>query len=112
MPDSTTRFALLGEPLAVDLVNTVILTPDGPRDLLAKPARLRAWFEQQGQRFEATASLPDFEPVDELRTALTAVLRAHVAGAQPDDEALATVNRFAAGAPVVPQLVWEDGGPG
>lgn len=112
MTATAPRFALLGEPLAVDLVNTVIQAPDGLRDLLAEPARLRSWFEQQGERLDTTGSLPTFERVDELRTAVTAVLRAQVGGTRPDDDAVATVNHFAAGAPVVPQLVWDDAGPG
>jgi predicted RNA-binding Zn ribbon-like protein len=33
----------LGEPLALDLLNTRWMSPDGPRDLLADTAGLRSW---------------------------------------------------------------------
>ncbi|MGK2854529.1 MAG: CGNR zinc finger domain-containing protein [Microbacteriaceae bacterium] len=71
----------VGEPLALDLLNTVWMSADGPRDLLTDVAGLRSWLVDNG--------LDERCPADEkTRVALVhareAVLRA-VADNETDD---------------------------
>jgi predicted RNA-binding Zn ribbon-like protein len=47
------EFALVGEPLVLDLINTRPTTPSGPADLLASPAGLAAWLAVQAERLAA-----------------------------------------------------------
>jgi predicted RNA-binding Zn ribbon-like protein len=51
------EFALVGEPLILDLVNTRPSTPAGPVDLLATPAGLRAWLAVEADRLAVRAVL-------------------------------------------------------
>src|SRR4051794_38860322 len=46
----TAAFPLVGEPLAVDLLNTVIAAGGARRDLLTSPAALLAWLGAQAGR--------------------------------------------------------------
>lgn len=67
----------IGEPLALDLLNTVWIAPEGPQDLLTDVAGLRCWL--------ATNGLDERCPADEkTRVAVVqareAVLRAVCAG--------------------------------
>ena len=39
---------LTGEPLPLDLLNTLWMTTDGPRDALADPAGVAAWLAERG----------------------------------------------------------------
>lgn len=71
----------VGEPLALDLLNTRWMSPEGPRDLLADTAGLRCWLQ--------SSDLADRCSADErTRTALVrtreAVLRAVQDGAPGD----------------------------
>ena len=43
---------LIGEPLALDLVNTVAAAGDGETDLLASPGDLQAWLTAQRGRID------------------------------------------------------------
>jgi hypothetical protein len=94
-------FPLLGEPLAVDLVNTVAAVgPNGALvDLIARPDGLRAWLDAQADRLQA------------LREALRSLLRAAMRNELPDMEALALVNAMSAAAPCAPVLDWPSDGP-
>jgi predicted RNA-binding Zn ribbon-like protein len=109
MPPDASPFPLLGEPLALDLLNTVVAAPDGPRDLLASPAALLAWTGAQAGRLPPEAVVPpaDVLPrVRALREALRALFAAAVDGPAPAPEAVAAVNAAAAAAPGFPQLAW------
>ncbi len=109
MRHDAAAFPLLGEPLAIDLLNTVVAARGGPRDLLATPAALLAWIGAQAGRLppEADAHPADVLPrVRALREALRALFAAAVDGASPAPEAVAAVNAAAACAPAFPQLAW------
>ncbi len=71
----------VGEPLALDLLNTRWMSPDGPRDLLIDLAGLAAWLETNGLDERCAAD-------EETRLALVrtreAVLRV-VTGGGPED---------------------------
>ncbi|NJC68333.1 hypothetical protein HC031_01150 [Planosporangium thailandense] len=103
------RFALLGEPVAIDLVNTVV---KGGRDLIAAPGRFASFFAQEAERLDVDlAALPSLDDVRRLRAALDDLLRAVVDGRTPSPEAVAVVNGYAAAAPSAPQLTWSGDGP-
>ncbi|MFF4415828.1 CGNR zinc finger domain-containing protein [Streptosporangium sp. NPDC001559] len=98
---------LVGEPLALDLVNT--RTADG--DLLTTPERLHAWLNLQADRFAEARRHLDLTAAD-----LTAVrdLREHAAhalervrvGARPSAAALEALNQAQRGAPAISELTW------
>jgi predicted RNA-binding Zn ribbon-like protein len=111
-------FPLLGEPLAVDLVNTVAAVgPNGALvDLIARPDGLRAWLDAQAERLDAEpesigALLGDLHRLQALREALRSLLRAAMRNELPDMEALALVNAMSAAAPCAPVLDWPSDGP-
>jgi predicted RNA-binding Zn ribbon-like protein len=96
-------FPLTGEPLAVDLANTVVAGPGGPRDLLAEEAAVRAWLDLHGVGDAPAAELR------RLRDALRAVFQAVVDGTEPSAGSLRRINEASAAA--VPALRWERGVP-
>src|SRR5437762_478140 len=99
--DTPLAFPLLGEPLAIDLVNTVVGTRDGPHDLLASPGALDAWLQAEAHRLPAAAPSsagPSREAVVQLREALRALIRAAREGGAPEPAALAIVNVASAAA--------------
>lgn len=62
---------LAGEPLAMDLLNTVWTSSRGPVDALADPADLRTWLDLEGIDSGAT------EPVQAALLRARAAIRAH-----------------------------------
>jgi predicted RNA-binding Zn ribbon-like protein len=103
-------FPLLGEPLAVDLVNTVVGTRDGPHDLLASPGGLDNWLQAEAHRLPpgaASAAAPSRDTAVQLREALRALFRAALEGAAPESAALAVVNEASAAAPPHSEVVWD-----
>ncbi|GAY14955.1 ABATE domain-containing protein [Mycobacterium sp. shizuoka-1] len=89
-------FVVAGEPLAVDLADTIITVTDPATDLLADEATCRSWWRLQQDRLPATAAPPSLAVTVELRGAVRDVLDAHVAGAEPDSAAVEYVNDVAA----------------
>jgi predicted RNA-binding Zn ribbon-like protein len=117
-PAPVPPFPLLGEPLAIDLVNTVAAVGPGGAvvDLIAKPDGLRAWLGAQverlgGDRHATDALLEELPSVLSLREALRTLIRAAMRSEMPDAAALALVNAASAAAPVYPVLEWLAGAP-
>ncbi|MEU3274890.1 ABATE domain-containing protein [Saccharomonospora sp. NPDC006951] len=108
--------ALTGEPLALDFVNTVPETPDGPIDLLATRAQLRTWLDCEAGRFPELGGI-DVSGVSSADMAVLHTLRGHVAaaiesargGAVPKARALSGINAALRGAPKVGELVVREG---
>ena len=93
-------FRWLGEPLAIDLANTVMVVRDGEEvDLLA--ADLERWLDAERERLAGT---PERERLLALRDAVREVLAAAADGGPLPASALARVNAASAAAPVAPQL--------
>lgn len=96
---------LLGEPLLVELANSLYVTPEVRFDALACPESARAWLE---------AAVPSHAPHDlaieefldfrSLRDALVAVFD-HREGDPAPQDAVRTLNELASHPP---HLVWED----
>lgn len=105
-------FRWLGEPLAIDLANTVMTTPGGESvDLLATAEDLRAWIEAEGGRLGGYVFDPaDLDEVRELRDAVRELLGAAVGGADFPLRSLRRVNATSAAAPVAPQLALDASG--
>ena len=118
LPASAPVFPLLGEPLAIDLVNTVAAVGPGGAvvDLIATPDGLRAWLDAQadrlgGDRASTDALLRELPSVHAEREALRMLFRAAMRGEAPDAEALALVNAASAAVPLYPVLEWSAGSP-
>jgi predicted RNA-binding Zn ribbon-like protein len=125
---ATTRATLLGEPLPVELMNTVTVIGDEIYDALADDDEAAAWLRAVAQRIDAEAGMGSGRPADaETRPAVGALralrdaLRRLAAEATADPrppatapdltrpEAIVTLNALAQARP---ELVWPaDGHP-
>jgi predicted RNA-binding Zn ribbon-like protein len=98
-------FPLGGEPLAVDLADTVVTTLDAPSDLLADSAASQRFWALQGARLPDGWESPSLSATRELRDAIRQLLDAAHAGARLDPRALDVVNRASAGASTTREAV-------
>ncbi len=102
-------FPLIGEPLAVDLANTLLEREDGSVDLLATPDRFSAWCEAEGERLGVLdptslgGRLPEFLM---LRAALRKLFRGLLDGERPSEEAVKEVNAASARVLRFRELSW------
>src|SRR6187399_3271550 len=94
-------FRWLGEPLAIDLANTVMVvrpeaggTGEDEVDLLSSAADLRRWLAAESERLAAFAvdAEEDLGAIRELRTAVRALLAAAAAEKWPPKWAVDRVN--------------------
>ena len=117
-------FRWLGEPLAIDLANTVMVTRseadgggsgqwDEGVDLLSSPADLRLWLSAEGERLAAFAidEEADLDAIHELRQAVRELFDAAARGRKSPPHAVAVVNAASAASPVAPQLAAASGSP-
>jgi predicted RNA-binding Zn ribbon-like protein len=108
---------LVGEPLALDLVNTRPRTASGPVDLIATTAALESWLRLEAGFHpdlarEDTADLAadDIAAVHAVRDhAAVAIANARNCTAPPADT-LHSLNEALAAAPSIRELAWADGG--
>ena len=96
MPKGRSRphsvFLLLGEPLAIDLVNTLV-PPAYGGDLVATPNRVIEWLQAEGVRLPADAlEPPEVEDLVGLREALRSLFGAALDGTAPPVRPLRIVN--------------------
>jgi predicted RNA-binding Zn ribbon-like protein len=107
------RFPLLGEPLALDLVNTLALRHGMVVDYLDRPAALSAWLRLERTRVDwhGPATRADLAAIWALRDAVDSLLRARRARVAPRDAALRKLNRSLAGARENVRLEWARSGP-
>ena len=129
------RAPLLGEPLPVELMNTVWADRDRVHDALADPAEALAWLRAAAARTELPAgdiSAPTraaeagtlISDLRDLRDALRQLAADLTNDPRPDRgpgsrpaadvsraAAVSTINRVAAVAPAWPELSWPDDGP-
>jgi predicted RNA-binding Zn ribbon-like protein len=105
-------FRWLGEPLAIDLANTVMVVREGePVDLLATPSDLRTWLEAERARLgECDFAVAHLDEVRAMRDAVHSLLGAAANGGEPPKDAVERVNAASAAAPVSPQLAVEASG--
>jgi len=101
-------FPLTGEPLAVDLANTLVSERGRPADLLGDDEALRAWVRLHRAELPAGEQLPPLARVRALREAVRGLLEAAADGREPRAEDQGAVNRALAEAPA-PRLAWDGG---
>jgi predicted RNA-binding Zn ribbon-like protein len=106
-------FLLLGEPLALDLVNTHVHRGGVDVDLLDTPRALTAWLAAEADRlpWSGTCNAADLLAMRALRAAIAELLRARRAGVRPAAAALRQVNAALVTAAASSRLVWAAGGP-
>lgn len=104
---------LIGEPLALDLVNTQVRCRGGTVDLISTPDELRAWLALEGQRAgnltsDEVAELGDADLADvhSVRDWVTSVIHAARDGTRPPEVALCGLNATLRSAPWVQELTW------
>ncbi len=105
-------FRWLGEPLAIDLANTVMTVSGGETvDLLAGPDDLRRWISTEKERLGEYAFDPGhLAEFRELRDTVRELLDAVAEGTGLPSSALRHLNGVSAAAPVAPQLIVGDDG--
>jgi predicted RNA-binding Zn ribbon-like protein len=105
-------FRWLGEPLAIDLANTVMVVRDGEAvDLLAGQEELRRWLEVEEPRLgECAFAVGHLDELRVLRDAVRRLLGARARRAALPRADLDLVNATSAAAPIAPWLHAEDGG--
>jgi predicted RNA-binding Zn ribbon-like protein len=97
---------LTGEPLALDLVNTVASPPGGEADLLESTDDLRAWLAAERDRLDITDGQIDLGAVRALRAHITRAVEAARAGTPPPAEVLRAISDAQRNAPAYQELGW------
>lgn len=99
-------FRWLGEPLAIDLANTVmVIAGSDAVDLLSSADDLRVWLDRERPRLgECGFAAEHLDELRELRDAVRELFAAAVEGRAPRPKALQRVNAASAAAPIAPQL--------
>jgi len=97
-------FPVGGEPLALDLADTLVTVTDPPTELLTDESRSRAFWALQAGRLPVGATPPSLAATRALRAATRDLLEARASGRQLPSEAVAVVNLAAAAAPFSPCL--------
>jgi predicted RNA-binding Zn ribbon-like protein len=106
----TPDFVVLDEPLAIELVNTILPTDEGPRDLLWSDEDAAAWVSAHAARLPSVRA-PSVERLTGLRDAIRQLVETAMALGRPDPRAVRAVNTVSALVPVYPVLRWPDLGP-
>ena len=107
------HFPLLGEPLALDLVNTRMRRDGIDVDLLQTPAALATWLRAESTRlaWSGAVDIADLQAVQTLRAALAVLLAARRKGTRPTAAALRQLNMALATPAVTTRLLWPTTGP-
>lgn len=104
---------VLGQPLAIELANTVVAGEDGERDLLRSADDVTAWIDAHRDELPPRAgdAPPTPAQLRRLRDAVRELIDAAIEQRAPAPDALRRVN--AAGSAVAPRpiLRWQDDGP-
>lgn len=95
-----------GEPLAVDLADTIKMAVDPPLDLIPNAERNEAFWRVELPRLPENAGVADLHSTRRLREAIRRLFDAKVDGVALDEAALDLVNEVAAAAIAMPQLSW------
>ena len=104
-----------GEPLAVDLANTLFTDGGRPFDALTTRAALTRWLQTNAERIDPPPprrlGADDLERARELRTIVRALLVSAVDGDPPRAATVRRLNELAALAPFTTRLHWSAGEP-
>jgi predicted RNA-binding Zn ribbon-like protein len=97
---------LVGEPLALDLVNTRAHTPAGEIDFLDSPDGLRAWLDAEAGRLTPPDRPIDLVALRSLRDHVVAAVTDARTGAEPPVDTLRALTAAQRAAPGYRELVW------
>lgn len=103
-------FPLIGEPLALDLVNTRGNTPEGPVEHLGTVAALESWLRVQADRLpapDAPLTEADLAAVLALREAAATAIDRVRHGTPPPAPVLAALSAAERAAPPYRELAWD-----
>jgi predicted RNA-binding Zn ribbon-like protein len=105
-------FRWLGEPLAIDLANTVMVVRDGETvDLLDSTEALETWLELERPRLvDCRFALSRRAELLAAREDVRSLLAARATDGPPDRAAFERLNAASRGAPIAPQLRLADNG--
>lgn len=107
------HFLLLGEPLALDLVNTRIRRHGLDTDLLDRTTALAHWLHAERDRvaWRGSPAAADLDAVRALRDTIDALLRARLTRQPATPAALRRFNRALSTPPKAIRLQWTAQGP-
>jgi predicted RNA-binding Zn ribbon-like protein len=98
---ATESFPWLGFPPAVDLANTVMVTPSGDRDLLESEHQLGAWIAAERGRIPGVeAASGRLAQVRDLRESVRELLHARARGTRVPEAARGRINALSCAAPI------------
>jgi predicted RNA-binding Zn ribbon-like protein len=100
-------FVLMGEPLAIDLANTIKTAAVPQVDLLGDDARNTAFWSFESHRLPEFAGVPSLTESHALRSALHSLLTRVESGAAPEAWAVSYVNEVSRRARFATELVIE-----
>lgn len=104
------EFPVVGEPLALDLINTRVRTAEGETDLLATPAALRAWLAIQAERLpqpDAPIAAAELASVHAIREDIATAIRHAQQAQHPPARALRALTDAQRAAPAYRELAWD-----
>jgi predicted RNA-binding Zn ribbon-like protein len=102
-------FVVGGEPLAVDLADTVITVSDPPADLLVDEQACKRFWTLQARRLPDGWAAPSLAATRQLRDAIRALLDQTLHDGAPGSAALEVINRASGSASTVLQAVESSG---
>ncbi|MFB9569856.1 CGNR zinc finger domain-containing protein [Saccharopolyspora hordei] len=107
------RLPLIGEPLAVDLVNTRAVISGDQIDMMGTPEKLQEWLTRQADRMptphQASPDEEDLAAVHAVREHVARTLSAVRRGKRPPADALRGLNEAQRAAPGIRRLSWRNG---
>lgn len=86
-------FMIGGEPLAVDLADTLVMVSDPNTDLLSDKEACQRFWRLQGRRLPDGWTIPSLADTREIRDAIRRLLDLRLSGRRLDSKALHVVNR-------------------
>jgi predicted RNA-binding Zn ribbon-like protein len=99
---------VVGEPLALDLINTRAMQPGGSEvDFLRSPEAAQAWLAAEGDRLESPAGDVDLRALRRLRDHVARAVDAARHGTEPPASALEALTTLQRSAPRYRVLGWD-----
>ncbi|MEV6769616.1 ABATE domain-containing protein [Nocardia sp. NPDC051030] len=98
---------LIGEPLPLDLINTVVTDADGEKDLLPSNDALREWITAEQSRLTMPEGPVSVEAVRTLRDHVAAAVQSARLGERPPNSALEAITSTQRAAPGYRAVVWD-----
>jgi predicted RNA-binding Zn ribbon-like protein len=108
---TSTTIPLVGEPLAIDLVNTRVQPPGAPElDFLANPDTFHAWLAAEGDRVATPSGDVNLGALRELRGHIDRALHDARHGMEPSARARVALSAAQRAAPTYRELGWDGAG--